>query len=207
MEMENENKEKSPVKKKSKGTKPTIKINNREKTAFIGLVLLVILVTLILSLSCTREKKPAAVYETVKDEPAFKAEGELYFIDAASGDTIKNIIIEIADNDEDRAQGMMYRSEMADSLGMLFVFERPKKQSFWMKNTPLSLDIMYVDADRVIESLYKNTTPYSTSKIPSANEAKYVVEVTGGFTDRYEINVGDIIGYVENRLQHQIQSR
>lgn len=205
--MENENKEKSQVKKKTKGTKPSIKINNREKTALIGLVLLVVLVILILSLSCTREKKPATVYKTVKDEPTFIAEGELFFMDAVSGDTIKNIIIEIADNDEDRAQGMMYRSEMADSLGMLFVFDQPKKQSFWMKNTPLSLDIMYVDESGAIESLYKNTTPYSTSKIPSVNEAKYVVEVTGGFTDRYEINVGDMIAYVENRLQPRIQSR
>lgn len=199
--MENERKEKSHGKKKSKGRKPAISINNREKTALIGLVLLVILVVLILSLSCTPEKKPEAVYETKKDEPAFVAEGELFFIDAASGDTIKSIIIEIADNDRDRAQGMMYRSQMADSLGMLFVFEQAKAQSFWMKNTSLSLDIMYVDEDGVIESLYKNTTPYSTNKIPSANKAKYVVEVVGGFTDRYEINVGDKVGYLEKNFQ------
>lgn len=198
--MENEKKEKSHVKKKSKGTKAPIKINNREKTALIGLVLLVILVILILSLSCTREKRPGVVYETKKDEPAFVAEGELFFIDGESGDTIKNIIIEIADNDQDRAQGMMYRTEMPDSLGMLFVFDQPKLQSFWMKNTSLSLDILYVDADGVIESLYKSTTPYSTSKIPSTNKAKYVVEVTGGFTDRYEINVGDKVGYLEKQF-------
>lgn len=171
-------------------------MSNREKTSLIGLVVLIILVVLILSVSCTREKKTSIKYESRTDEPQFVKEGKLYFIEGESGDTIKAIAIEIADNDKDRAQGMMYRTSMPDSAGMLFVFDQPKEQSFWMKNTPLSLDILYVDANGEIGTVHKNTTPYSEKKIPSYGQAKYVVEVVGGFTDRYKIDKGDNISYI-----------
>lgn len=195
--MEKVKKGKSSSKKANKN-KPAFKLNNREKTAFIGLIVLVILVILILSLSCTREKNTGTAYEAKKDEPQFVREGELFFIESETGDTIKNIAIEIADNDKERNQGMMYRSQMPDTAGMLFIYEQPREQSFWMKDTPLSLDILYVDANGEIVTLYKNTTPYSEKSIPSYKKAQYVVEVVGGFTDRYEISVGDKIGYIKN---------
>lgn len=185
-------------KSKSKKKKGPIKLSKREKTTLIGLVVLIILVALILSVGCTREKKPDVNYETKTDEPQFVKEGRLFFLKGESGDTIKAIDIEIADNDRDRAQGMMYRTSMPDSIGMLFVFQQPKEQSFWMKDTSISLDILYVDADGKIITLHKFTTPFSEKKIPSYGEAKYVVEVVGGFTDRYKIGQGDKISYIED---------
>lgn len=195
--MEKVKKGKSNSKKGNKN-KPPFKLNNREKTAFIGLIVLVILVALILSFSCTRDKKTRSAYEVKKDEPQFVKEGELFFIDAESGDTIRNIVIEIADNESERAQGMMYRTQMPDSAGMLFIYNQPREQSFWMKDTPLSLDILYVDGSGEIVNLYKNTTPYSEKSIPSYKKAQYVVEVVGGFTDRHKIGIGDKIAFVEN---------
>lgn len=185
--------------KSKKSKKGPIKLSNREKTSLIGLFVLIILIVLILTVSCTREKKQGVVYESKKDEPEFVPEGRLYFIEGESGDTIKDIVIEIADNDKDRSQGMMYRSSMPDSTGMLFVFEQPKEQSFWMKNTSISLDILYVDENGEIVTLHKYTTPYSENKIPSYGEAKYVVEVLGGFTNRYQIDKGDKISYIQQQ--------
>ena len=183
--------------KSKKNKKEPLKLSNREKTSLIGLVVLIILVVLILSVSCAREKKQDVQYESKTDEPQFVKEGRLFFIGGETGDTIKSIAVEIADNDRDRAQGMMYRTSMPDSVGMLFVFDQPKEQSFWMKNTPLSLDILYVDENGEIGTMHKSTTPYSEKKIPSYGEAKYVVEVVAGFTDRYQIDKGDKISYIK----------
>ena len=187
-------KKKSKAKKNKKGP---IKLNNREKPSLIGLIVLIILVVIILSVSCTREKRQTVVYESNTDEPQFVKEGTLYFLESETGDTIKTIAIEIADNNKDRAQGMMYRTSMADSQGMLFVYEQPKEQSFWNKNVPISLDILYVDANGEIGTIHKAVTPYSEKKIPSYGEAKFVVEVVGGFTDQYKIDKGDKISYIQ----------
>lgn len=183
--------------KKSKGKhNVAFKLNKKEKTALIGFVVLILIVVLLLSLSDNEESYPSTAYETVKDEPQFVKEGELFFLQKESGDTLKKIAIEIADSDQERAQGLMYRSSMADSLGMLFIFDQAEEQSFWMKNTIISLDILYADAEGEVLTMYKYTVPYSEAPIPSYEKAKYVVEVIGGFTDRYNIQQGDRISFI-----------
>ncbi len=127
-----------------------------------------------------------------KPEPQFVKEGTLTFL-SQKGDTIRTIDIEIADDPSSRQQGLMYRSSMSDDRGMLFIFNNETRQSFWMKNTKMSLDILYVSAGREIIDVYKHTMPYSTSPIPSSAPAMYVVELAAGFCDRYGINKGDRI--------------
>lgn len=127
-------------------------------------------------------------------EPAFKKEGQLEFLKNEK-EPVKQIEIEIAENDEERTQGLMYRKSMDDSKGMLFIFPNEEPQSFWMKNTILPLDIIYVNSKREIVKIYKNTTPFSETSLPSGKPATYVVEVAGGYTDRYGINEGDLIRY------------
>ncbi len=129
-------------------------------------------------------------------EPQFKKEGTLSFLNP-EGDTIKTIDIEIADNWEDRAQGLMYRSSMSYAQGMLFTFEEEEEQSFWMKNTKISLDIIYIDQEKKIVSIYKHTRPYSTSSLPSFKPAMYVVETLAGFTDKFGVKEGDIITFYQ----------
>ncbi|GAB2765211.1 hypothetical protein GCM10027275_03140 [Rhabdobacter roseus] len=123
--------------------------------------------------------------------PVFTKEGEVTFVSA--GKKILTIDVEIAENEAERAKGLMYRPYLPDSVGMLFVFERADPHSFWMKNTAMPLDIIYVGADKKIISIQKNTTPYSEQSLPSFGDAQYVVEVNAGFTDRQGIKVGDSI--------------
>lgn len=129
------------------------------------------------------------------EEPAFVKEGELAFLKQNSADTLAHIAIEVADDDAQRSQGMMYRSSMDESTGMLFIFERARPQSFWMKNVKIPLDIMYVSEDSTIFMIYKSVMPYSEKSIPSGEEALYVVEVKGGFSNRNNIQEGDKIAF------------
>lgn len=125
-------------------------------------------------------------------EPQFYKEGELAFTDAEK-DTIKLVDIEIADNDQERNQGMMYRSSMSYDRAMLFIMEYEREQSFWMRNTKMSLDILYVNGNMEIVTIYKHTQPFSESPIPSFKRAKYVVETAAGFCDKFGINEGNFI--------------
>lgn len=125
--------------------------------------------------------------------PAFKKHGVLSFIGKEKGDTIRTIDIELAKTDEERAKGLMYRKSMSDTQGMLFLFDAPEEQSFWMKNTYISLDIVYVDDKKEIVSIQKYATPLSEAGLPSYKPAQYVVEVNAGFCDKYRIKYGDKI--------------
>ncbi|MCU0340950.1 MAG: DUF192 domain-containing protein [Spirosomaceae bacterium] len=120
-------------------------------------------------------------------------EGEVRFV--RDGQMLRKIDVEIAENDADRQKGMMFRPYMADSVGMLFVFERAEPQGFWMKNTMISLDIIYVDENKKIVSIQKNAKPYSEENLPSFANAQYVVEVIGGYCDKNGIKVGDSVAF------------
>ncbi len=120
-------------------------------------------------------------------------EGEVVFF--KEGKKFRKIDVEIAENEADRQKGLMFRPYLSDSVGMLFVFERAIPQSFWMKNTMIPLDIIYVDQNKKIVSIQKNAKPYSEESLPSLGDAQYVVEVNGGYCDKYGIQVGDIISF------------
>jgi len=127
-------------------------------------------------------------------EPPFTKNGELLFI-SKNNDTIKQIDIEISDNELKREQGLMWRSKMADSIGMLFIFENEKPLSFWMKNTYFSLDILYLNESLEIVTIRKNTIPFSEESIPSDIPSKYVVEVVSDFCYLNNIEIGDKIEF------------
>ena len=75
--------------------------------------------------------------------------------------------VEVVDTPETRAQGLMHRTSMESDHGMLFVFDQVAPVAFWMKNTPMSLDIVFINRRGVICSIAAGTTPYSTDQIPS----------------------------------------
>lgn len=95
--------------------------------------------------------------------------------------------IEIADNDAERQMGLMNRSFMNNSQAMLFIFDVEEPQAFWMKNTIIPLDIIYVNSNKEIVSIAANTEPYSEKSLPSGRPAIYVVEVNGGFAINMEL--------------------
>ena len=97
--------------------------------------------------------------------------------------------VELALTRDEQSRGLMWRESMAEDRGMLFVFGDSRPRSFWMKNTPLPLDIVYIDEGRIV-SIAQSTTPYSTRSIPSGAPARYVLEVNGGFCKRHGIAPG-----------------
>jgi len=127
-------------------------------------------------------------------EPSFKKEGDLTFF-KKDGKEVKKIDIEIADNGPERQQGLMWRKSMPENEGMLFIFPEMDMQAFWMKNTIMSLDIVYVDDNKEIVKIYKNTAPYSEKSLPSEKKSIYVIETVAGFCDKFGITPGDKISY------------
>ena len=120
-----------------------------------------------------------------------------------------HVTVEVADTQEKRQLGLMYRNELPAFSGMLFIFPQEGPRSFWMKNTPLSLDIIYINADFTIVHIAENTTPYSTAPIPSKHPAKYVLEVNGGFCQHHGIVARDRVEFsqVASKLQSQMRGR
>ncbi|HJY81023.1 MAG TPA: DUF192 domain-containing protein [Candidatus Binatia bacterium] len=99
--------------------------------------------------------------------------------------------MEIADTIQKRSFGLMYRRDLPELHGMLFLFPREEPLSFWMKNTPLPLDIIFIDTAHKIVSISQNTTPFSEQPLPSGSPAQFVLEVNGGFCQRHGIAAGD----------------
>lgn len=141
----------------------------------------------------------SSITTTAEKGPQFKKEGVLYFLSKVNNDTLRQIDIELATNDQERAQGLMDRKSMSDTQGMLFIFPHEEEQSFWMKNTYISLDIIYINEKKEIVSVQKYTTPLSEESLPSFKKAQYVLEVNAGFCDKYHIAYGDKISYKEIR--------
>jgi hypothetical protein len=122
-------------------------------------------------------------------EVPFVSEGELSFV-GADGKTRQKIEIEIADDDRQREQGLMWRRNMAESRGMVFIFPQESEQRFWMRNTYIPLDIIYVNSKMEIVSIQKNCKTLNDGGLPSNAPAQYVVEVIGGFCDKHNIKAG-----------------
>lgn len=120
----------------------------------------------------------------------FKKEAEI-FLTKPEGDTIKRLDIEIADDDYQRETGLMYRKSMQDDRGMLFIFEDEQPRGFYMKNTDIPLDLIFLNAQNKIVSIAKNAQPRNLETIPSEAPAQYVLEVNAGLADQWNLQPGD----------------
>lgn len=103
----------------------------------------------------------------------------------------RQFTVEVAATDAQKAKGLMFREKMALNQGMLFLFQAAGDRYFWMKNTPLSLDIIFIDEAGQIVSIAEGTTPFSEKVIPSEGPAKYVLELLAGTSRRLGIKPGD----------------
>ncbi len=101
--------------------------------------------------------------------------------------------VELAENQEERARGLMFREHLDRDAGMLFLFPRQRRLSFWMKDTPLPLDIIFIDRDGVIVHIAENTTPFSLKPIPSHFPAVGALEVNAGVSTDLNIKIGDVV--------------
>jgi uncharacterized protein len=144
----------------------------------------------------TIEFRSKIVIENVKpDEPSFTKNGKLTFIKKGGDLTLKNIDIEIADNDAKRTQGLMWRRSMTDYTGMLFIFDDEEPRSFWMRNTYIPLDIIFVNKSGEIVTIRDDAKPLSEISIQSEKPAQFVVEVNAGFCIHYKVTTGDRIKF------------
>ncbi len=139
--------------------------------------------------SCKKNKK--VIKQT---EVTFKKEGELTIYKSIDSTEVK-LDIEIADTDFDIQTGLMYRNSMDTNQGMLFVFDDVKERFFYMKNTKIPLDIIYINDNKKIVSFQKNAKPFDESSLPSNFPAKYVLEINAGLVDTWPLSVGDSINY------------
>lgn len=110
-------------------------------------------------------------------------------IDSATG--THHFAVELALTPEAHAQGLMFRGDLPDDAGMLFVYDRPDARTMWMKNTPLSLDMLFVDPDGVIRRIVRDTIPLSPSTIIGPRNILYVLELRAGITRKLGIEAGD----------------
>jgi len=138
------------------------------------------------------QKNKSEKNNVTKSTIKFQKDGELTF-QSSNGKYISTIDIEIADDDDKRTKGLMDRLSMEENQGMLFLFPYESIQSFWMKNTVISLDLLFVNRNNEIVTIHKNAIPFDTSHYPSTKPASQVVEVIAGYSDLYKINVGDKI--------------
>jgi len=154
-------------------------------------ILLIVATTTIIS--CKKEKDEKIIIEEI----SFTKEGELtlYSLKDSVSTPITSLDIEIADNDYERETGLMHRKSMEEKKGMLFFSKRLEPQSFYMKNTLIPLDIIYIDDQYKIVSFQKNAKPLDETSLRSEKPAQYVLEINAGLSDKWNLKVGDSISF------------
>ncbi len=107
----------------------------------------------------------------------------------------KSFVVEIADTPEEKKQGLMYRTELPEDGGMIFIYEPPSPAYMWMRNTRIPLDMLFVSADGRIVHIEHSAAPYSEQPRGVASPVSAVIELSGGSCQRHGIVVGDRIMY------------
>jgi uncharacterized membrane protein (UPF0127 family) len=120
---------------------------------------------------------------------------DLQTLEIASATGVHPFAVEIADTDADRAKGLMYRKELPEGHGMLFDFKREQDVSFWMQNTYIPLDMIFIRGDGRILRIAENAEPLSTRLIPSGGPVLAVLEVIGGTAKKLGIAPGDRVAH------------
>ena len=135
-----------------------------------------------------------AVLATLCANPAAQAES-FQPLEIATKSGVQVFSVEMATTEEEKQNGLMHRKELPDGKGMLFDFSPEQQISMWMKNTYISLDMIFIRADGRILRIAENTEPLSTKIISSGGLAKGVLEVIAGTARKYGIQPGDRVAH------------
>ncbi len=103
--------------------------------------------------------------------------------------------VEVADSPTKRELGLQFRRDLAADRGMIFLFPAESQQSFWMKNTPISLDMIFISRDMKIVGIVEQTVPFSLDSRSVGTPSQYVLEINGGLAKRHGIQVGDRVRF------------
>jgi len=154
---------------------------------------IVLFLILFLLIGCKEEKKSSDTDNKYK----FKKEGQIVIITSIN-DSL-SFDIEIADTPYKTALGLMYRNKMAQNESMFFIFEYQRIQNFWMKNTYIPLDILFIDDEFTIVSIFENCMPFSTETIASDMPALYALEINAGLCRKLGVEIGQRVIYKDFR--------
>jgi uncharacterized membrane protein (UPF0127 family) len=127
--------------------------------------------------------------------PAPASAANLESLEIVSKSGVQVFSVEVMRTPEERAKGLMYRRELPEGRGMLFDFSPEQPVSMWMKNTYISLDMIFISADGRIVRIAENTTPESEAIIPAGRPVRGVLEVIGGTSKKYGIAPGDRVAH------------
>lgn len=138
-----------------------------------------------------KAEPPKAEQQKVEPPKAEAPKPEPQKIEIASKAGTRPFTVEMAVTDEERSRGLMFRKELPDGTGMLFDFKQEQEVGFWMKNTYIPLDMIFIRADGTIRRIAANTEPLSERTVPSSGAVRYVLEVIGGTAKKLGIEPGD----------------
>ncbi len=147
-------------------------------------------------IACPRASKADLEPSPQNDTISFRSDGSLDIMDGNR--LVASFDIEIAETGKDRVQGLMYRESMDANQGMLFIFDASELQAFWMKDTYLALDMIFIDSNLRITQIEKNSIPFSEDFIISNEPVRFVLEVLAGTSERLNIQTGQHIRYKRN---------
>jgi uncharacterized protein len=151
-------------------------------------VMLVLAVLMLCAFQCDSKANRAPAAAAVPDDNAPR-------VTFKDGFPVK---VEIAADDENRAQGLMYRDHLADDRGMIFVFPEVGEYAFWMKNTIIPLDMIWIDESRKVVHVTPDVPPCQADPCPSyppGAKAKYVLEVAAGVAAKHHVAAGDLLKF------------
>ena len=154
-----------------------------------------------IDISSTRLKKllvfllMTSSFAVTADNLALKELGswDKNIVKLSSGDRFHKFEVYIADTKSKRKKGLMHVENLPRNYGMLFKFDSPRIASFWMKNTYISLDLLFIDKDQAIIKIHNDAKPLNLKSISSKLKVKWVLEVNGGLAEELEIKLGDKI--------------
>lgn len=146
---------------------------------------------IILTLTACKENTKDKVITT--PEITFQKDGELYFVNAEK-DTLKHLEIETARSSYEQQTGLMYRKQMQENRGMLFIYDNETpRPNFYMKNTYIPLDLIYINSNNIVVDINEDAKPLNESPILSQAPAQYVLEINGNKAQAWKISKGDSI--------------
>jgi uncharacterized membrane protein (UPF0127 family) len=173
--------------------------NNKTTLTLMGIALLLFITVKIIPMFKSEIVHTTGRIEVKKKKSIteFKTKGNAWVL-SSTGDTLTHINLEVAKTDYEIERGLMDRKSLNENSGVLFVFNGEKERSFWMKNTAIPLDIIYLKHDGSVVSIVPNTIPFSTEPIPSNGRAYYVLEVNEGFVERNRIMLNSKLIFEKN---------
>ena len=157
-----------------------------------------ILAILFVLIGCTNPPPPADTTSSQPPPATNPAGPRIVFPDGFV------VHVEVVADEEMRAQGLMYRDHLDPDKGMLFVFPRDDVFSFWMKNTRIPLDMIWIDANHRLVGLKENVPPCRVPDCPSYGPgvvARYVLEVAGGEAAKHNLKVGDALQFINTEVE------